>query len=98
MPPWCAPGAAPAAPDDRSAGAETERFSVCAGVKVRRVAFFAGAQAGARGASPAAGSAGLGLAIVKGFSGLMGAQVSARNRPDRSGAIFSIVFPPGALA
>jgi two-component system sensor histidine kinase KdpD len=51
-----------------------------------------------RGSSPAAGSAGLGLAIVKGFSGLMGAQVSARNRPDRSGAIFSIVFPPGALA
>ena len=46
----------------------------------------------ARGGSAASNGVGLGLAIVKGFAGLMNARVFARNRPDRSGAIFSIVF------
>ena len=41
------------------------------------------------------GGTGLGLAIVKGFAGLMGGTASARNRPDRSGALFSIEFPAG---
>lgn len=48
-----------------------------------------------RGGSSPAGT-GLGLAIVKGFAGLMGATASARNRPDRSGALFSIEFPAKA--
>lgn len=50
-------------------------------------------------ASPSGASGtGLGLAIVKGFASLMGAQVAARNRGDRTGAIFSIEFPADRLA
>lgn len=55
------------------------------------------------GTGPITGSgtgpgAGLGLAIVKGFVDLMGARVSARNRTDGSGAIFTIEFPRSAIA
>lgn len=46
----------------------------------------------ARSAAPLAGGTGLGLAIVAGFARLMRAKVAARNRSDRSGAIFSIEF------
>jgi two-component system, OmpR family, sensor histidine kinase KdpD len=50
-------------------------------------------------AQPTAGAGtGLGLAIVKGFVDLMGARVSARNRTDRSGAIFTIEFPRSSIA
>lgn len=52
----------------------------------------------ARAEAPAASGTGLGLAIVKGFVSLMGAKVSARNRSDRSGAIFTIEFPADRLA
>ena len=44
------------------------------------------------------GGTGLGLAIVKGFVSLMGAKASARNRSDRSGAVFTIEFPAERLA
>jgi len=52
----------------------------------------------ARAGTPGAGGTGLGLAIVKGFVSLMGAQVSVRNRSDKSGAIFTIEFPAERLA
>ncbi|MFT3723246.1 MAG: sensor histidine kinase KdpD [Hyphomonadaceae bacterium] len=51
----------------------------------------------ARGGSTSVAGVGLGLAIVKGFAGLMNARVYARNRPDRSGAVFSIVFDGDAV-
>lgn len=51
-----------------------------------------------RGENAAAGSTGLGLAIVRGFAELMGATVSARNRSDRRGAVFTIAFPASASA
>jgi two-component system sensor histidine kinase KdpD len=40
------------------------------------------------------GGSGLGLAIVKGFADAMGLAVSAANRPDAPGAIFTIRFGP----
>ena len=40
---------------------------------------------------------GLGLAIVKGFAEAMGARVTAANRPDASGARFSLHFPEASL-
>ncbi|MEQ1780463.1 MAG: ATP-binding protein, partial [Hyphomonadaceae bacterium] len=40
---------------------------------------------------------GLGLAIVKGFVSLMGARVTASNRSDRTGAIFTVEFPVESL-
>ncbi|MBC7986746.1 MAG: histidine kinase, partial [Sphingomonadaceae bacterium] len=43
------------------------------------------------------GGAGLGLAIVGGFAGAMGIGVSAANRPDRQGAVFSLDFPAALL-
>jgi two-component system sensor histidine kinase KdpD len=49
-------------------------------------------------ADNSASGTGLGLAIVKGFVSLMGAKVSARNRSDRSGAVFTIEFPAERLA
>ncbi len=52
----------------------------------------------ARAASSGVNGTGLGLAIVRGFASLMGAQVSARNRNDRSGAVFTIAFPAESLA
>lgn len=52
----------------------------------------------ARAETPAASGTGLGLAIVNGFVSLMGAKISARNRTDRSGAIFTIEFPADRLA
>jgi two-component system sensor histidine kinase KdpD len=36
---------------------------------------------------------GLGLAICRGFIEAMGGTIVARNRTDRSGAVFSIVLP-----
>ena len=42
------------------------------------------------------GGTGLGLAIVKGFAEAMGMSVSAANREDGKGAIFSLRFPGGA--
>lgn len=51
-----------------------------------------------RGEKAAAGGTGLGLPIVKGFASLMGAKVSAQNRRDRSGAIFTLAFPESATA
>lgn len=47
----------------------------------------------ARGNAQSPTGTGLGLAIVKGFARLMGADVRAADRPDRRGAVFSIVFP-----
>ena len=43
------------------------------------------------------GGTGLGLAIVKGFAEAMGLSVSAANRTDRGGAIFTIRFPEALL-
>jgi two-component system sensor histidine kinase KdpD len=37
---------------------------------------------------------GLGLAICRGFVEALGGSVTAGNRPDRSGAVFTVVFPP----
>jgi two-component system, OmpR family, sensor histidine kinase KdpD len=51
-----------------------------------------------RGEKAASGGTGLGLPIVKGFASLMGAQVSAQNRRDRSGAIFTLAFPESHTA
>ena len=45
------------------------------------------------GSDRAIGGTGLGLAIVKAFAEAMGMAVVAANRPDGSGAIFSLVFP-----
>jgi two-component system sensor histidine kinase KdpD len=50
-----------------------------------------------RGENTAAGGTGLGLPIVKGFAGLMGASVSARNRRDGKGAVFTLTFPKSAV-
>lgn len=49
------------------------------------------------GSDRSAGGTGLGLAIVKGFAEAMGMTVSAANRPDTSGACFSIHFPERLL-
>ncbi|MEO7787447.1 MAG: sensor histidine kinase KdpD [Sphingomicrobium sp.] len=43
------------------------------------------------------GGTGLGLAIVRGFAAAMGLTASAANRPDRSGAAFTICFPDSAV-
>lgn len=43
------------------------------------------------------GGTGLGLAIVKGFAEAMGLGVAATNRPDRTGACFSVSIPGGLL-
>lgn len=51
-----------------------------------------------RGDAAKSGGAGLGLAIVKGFAALMGATVSAHNRRDGGGAIFTLAFPESATA
>lgn len=40
------------------------------------------------------GGTGLGLAIVRGFATAMGMEAGAANRHDRSGAIFTLRFPP----
>jgi two-component system sensor histidine kinase KdpD len=45
-----------------------------------------------------AAGTGLGLAICRGFVEAMGGTVTAANRPDRPGAIFTIVFPAAAFA
>ena len=50
-----------------------------------------------RGENTQAGGTGLGLPIVKGFAGLMGASVSARNRRDGKGAVFTLTFPRSAI-
>lgn len=52
----------------------------------------------ARSAGSGVSGTGLGLAIVKGFVSLMGAQVAARNRTDRAGAVFTVEFPAESLA
>jgi two-component system sensor histidine kinase KdpD len=41
---------------------------------------------------------GLGLSICKGFVEAMGGSIAAGNRPDRSGAAFTITFPVPAGA
>ena len=46
-----------------------------------------------RGSAQIPNGTGLGLAIATGFVSLMRAEISAKNRPDRKGAVFSIVFP-----
>jgi two-component system sensor histidine kinase KdpD len=51
-----------------------------------------------RGETAQTGGTGLGLPIVKGFAELMGASVSAQNRRDRRGAIFTLAFPESAAA
>ena len=51
-----------------------------------------------RGEKAAGAGTGLGLPIVKGFASLMGATISAQNRRDRSGAIFTLAFPESATA
>ena len=43
------------------------------------------------------GGSGLGLAIVKGFAEAMGLEVEASNRPDGTGACFTLRFPEAAL-
>ena len=48
-------------------------------------------------AVPMISGRGLGLAIVKGFAEAMGLSVSAANRADRAGAIFTIRFPEALL-
>ena len=49
-----------------------------------------------RGENARAGGSGLGLAIVRGFAGLMGASVSAHDRRDRKGSVFTLTFPESA--
>jgi two-component system, OmpR family, sensor histidine kinase KdpD len=44
-----------------------------------------------------AGGTGLGLAIVKGFADAMGVGVSATNRSDGTGAVFTLHLPDGLL-
>ena len=39
---------------------------------------------------------GLGLAICRGFIEAMGGTITAANRPDRRGAVFTITFPLSA--
>ena len=51
-----------------------------------------------RGETNPAGGAGLGLPIVKGFATLKGATVTAQNRRNRAGAVFSFAFPESATA
>jgi two-component system sensor histidine kinase KdpD len=51
-----------------------------------------------RGEKAKTGGTGLGLPIVKGFATLMGATVSAHNRRDKSGAVFTLAFPESATA
>ncbi|MEW9856491.1 DUF4118 domain-containing protein [Novosphingobium sp. M1R2S20] len=43
------------------------------------------------------GGTGLGLAIVKAFAEAMGMSVEARNRDDRSGASFALIFPASLI-
>jgi two-component system sensor histidine kinase KdpD len=50
-----------------------------------------------RGENTVAGGTGLGLPIVKGFAGLMGASVTAQNRRDGKGAVFTLTFPKTAV-
>jgi two-component system sensor histidine kinase KdpD len=50
-----------------------------------------------RGENTAAGGTGLGLPIVKGFAGLMGASITAHNRRDGKGAVFTLMFPKDAV-
>ena len=64
------------------AGRETEIFET-----FRRI----------EGSDRSAAGTGLGLAIVKGFAEAMGIAVAAANRTDRSGACFSLTFPPALL-
>lgn len=49
------------------------------------------------GTDRSAGGTGLGLAIVKAFAEAMGMTVTAANRPDGAGAIFSLILPPALL-
>lgn len=49
------------------------------------------------GSDRAIGGTGLGLAIVKAFAEAMGMIVEATNRPDGSGAAFTLVFPPALI-
>ncbi|MBB5716716.1 sensor histidine kinase [Sphingomonas aerophila] len=49
------------------------------------------------GSDRVAGGTGLGLAIVKAFAEAMNMTVEARNRPDGSGAEFTLVFPPALI-
>jgi two-component system sensor histidine kinase KdpD len=41
---------------------------------------------------------GLGLAICRGFAKAMGARITAANRQDRQGAIFTLRFPPDLIS
>lgn len=52
-------------------------------------------RAGERDRRPA--GAGLGLAICRGFMTAMGGSITAGNRTDRSGAIFTLRFPPSLV-
>jgi two-component system sensor histidine kinase KdpD len=52
----------------------------------------------ARGADTGRPGTGLGLAICRGFVEAMGGTISAANRQDRSGAIFTITMPVPAHA
>ncbi|KQM28340.1 MULTISPECIES: sensor histidine kinase [unclassified Sphingomonas] len=49
------------------------------------------------GTDRSVGGTGLGLAIVKAFAEAMGLSVTAANRADSEGAIFSLLFPPASL-
>ena len=41
---------------------------------------------------------GLGLAICRGFAEAMGAEITAANRTDRQGAVFTLRFPPDLIS
>jgi two-component system sensor histidine kinase KdpD len=41
---------------------------------------------------------GLGLAICRGFVEAMGGKIFAANRTDRSGAVFTVIFPEPAAS
>jgi two-component system sensor histidine kinase KdpD len=47
----------------------------------------------ARKADHRQAGAGLGLAICRGFVEAMGGSIRAANRPDRAGAVFTVVLP-----
>ncbi|MGN7160127.1 DUF4118 domain-containing protein [Sphingomonas sp. SAFR-052] len=49
------------------------------------------------GSDRVAGGTGLGLAIVKAFAEAMGMAVTAANRPDGNGAMFTLTFPPALV-
>ena len=71
---------------DEGRGCRPRAWSVCSTSSTGRA-----------GRSPA-GRDGLGLAICRGFVEALGGSITAGNRQNRSGAVFTVVFPREILA